>query len=84
MEVRTHEREKVQLKKKEIAIIRMIPVFHLLSHTPGGGHQLIEGHYVRIDGFGTLLKGATAVLWRCSGSSPYHQNTFHVFVRTGN
>lgn len=32
MEVSTHEREKVQLKKKEIAIIRMIPVFHLLRH----------------------------------------------------
>lgn len=50
---------------------------------PWKNHQFIAEPYVRIRWFGTLLKGTLLMPWRCSGSSPYGQNTFHVLIALG-
>lgn len=38
---------------------------------------LIPGPYVSIWELGTLLKGTSAVLWRCPVASSYDENTFY-------
>lgn len=45
--------------------------------------QLIPGPYGGILGFGTLLKGASPVPWRCPCTSFNYQNNFHAFSARG-
>lgn len=48
------------------------PGHHLPVQTQG--HASISGTYESICGFGTLLKGTSAVLSKCSGTFTYYQN----------
>lgn len=46
---------------------------------PWSNCQFIAGPHVSFCGFTTLLKGISAMLWRCSCTFPYYQNTFPIF-----
>lgn len=50
---------------------------------PWMSRQSIVRPFVNIYGFDTLLKVTLVLLWKCFGTFPYYQNSFHVLSTLG-